>query len=234
MAKRESYVTDQKVMTYEAQIQVLDLAGGRPLSASILDKWLQILVDKGKLDPAEKEEIKAEETQKSNVDEETEGRTRGFKEKAGIPYIENRQVKAMFKESFVTLGYLNLMSPIERHHFQTALVIRPREILLPARDLEITTEENPCHVDTMKGPRSSIKRTIIAHNVQLSFLIDVLAGGNPKAVSYDRDMLETALIHASRFVGLGADRSQAFGTFKVCDFDLKEETHLNEKIGRSS
>lgn len=221
MAKREAYETKGiEIQTFEARIRAEEILGGRPLSSNVLENWMAILVKKGRLSDKEAENIigEKEDSAPKDIEDAKIEYTRGFKLIEGRPYIEDRQIKAMFKESFVTLGFMNMMSSVERHKFQTGIIIDPRVILLP-ENVNIEIQEGPVHVETMRGPRTSIKRSLVAMDVEISFLVRIITGANDKVPDYTEEMLLAALTHASRFVGVGADRSQGMGVFEIKSFE---------------
>jgi hypothetical protein len=214
-AKKEKFVAEPKVQTIDCEIVVNELAGGRPMNNNVLQNWMNSLAKKDKLSVKEADQIVENNKQ---IEEAIEEHTNGFKMTAdGIYYIEDRQIKAMFKEAMLTLNLLNRYPGPLRHHFQTGFAINPRVIALGRTEPD-RVDENFIHaIDQTGAERHSLSRVIILEKVKISFLIQNTIGTER---CWTADQIESALVQASRFVGIGANRSQGMGVFEITKFDV--------------
>lgn len=123
--------------------------------------------------------------------------------------LEARAVKAMLKESANVCKSLVRVNgkPVPlRARLAERVFVEPR--LIPLGVAEPSgTREKPIHVMTARGPRTALKRTDYVSDVKLVCRLKVLDDG-----FITEEMLRTILDHASAN-GLGADRSQGYGTF---------------------
>ncbi len=156
------------------------------------------------------------------------------KDEKGI-YLEGRQVKAMFKESSNILRemlvkaegkkkgakgeersrFSNLKSRVAERLFVEDDVVYLMELVGETLVYKLESdgsEERPIHVQTPQGPRTALKRTDhVKAGTRISFTVKTL---NDNVV--DKELVEVLLAHSSEN-GLGADRSQGFGKFRVVE-----------------
>ncbi len=123
--------------------------------------------------------------------------------------LEARAVKAMLKESANVCRSLVRVNgkPLPlRARLAERVFVEPR--MIPLGVTEPTgTREKPIHVMTARGPRTALKRTDYVSNAKLTCRLKVLDDG-----VITEDILRMVLDHGSAN-GLGADRSQGYGTF---------------------
>lgn len=209
--------------------------GGCPNSKDLIMGWL-----KTKNIASTDGELKAlVEATASELDGKVEEKASAMwtvfkKNEQGI-YIEGRQVKAMFKESANILRDMLVKAEsktkdgkekvvkAERSRFTNLksriaerLYVEENQINLlkggapmPAAD---GIDERPIHVQTAMGPRTALKRTdYVEPGTQVKFTVRHL---NDNVV--DKELIDVLLEHSS-MNGLGADRSQGSGMFKVVE-----------------
>ena len=146
-------------------------------------------------------------------------------------YIEGRQVKAMFKESSNILRdmlikatetgakgknrFTNLKSKVAERLFvvEDRIYFQREGANLRASD---GSDERPIHVVTAQGPRTALKRSdYVKAGTQVGFNVKLL---NDSVV--DEELVKVLLEHSSEN-GLGSDRSQGFGRFKVVSVEAR-------------
>lgn len=235
-----SLLTDLKMWTkFEVTLEFCTpCIGGCPNAKNLIEGWLKtknLVATEAEL----KLLVEATAAEVGGVvEEKASAMWTVFKQdKTGI-YLEGRQVKAMFKESANILremlvkaeGKGKVAKGAERSRF-TNLKSRIAERLFvvedqiyfarnsPGGSLDSSTafltgpdgsEERPIHVQTPMGPRTALKRTdYVRAGTQITFTVKTLNDGVA-----DKELLAVLLEHSSDN-GLGADRSQGFGKFKV-------------------
>jgi len=205
---------------YRVKLKAVELVGGTPKDPEMIKGWL------GATCKAMAQEERAKiveakvEAMAQVVEEEVEatGTTFLSDPELGL-YIEGRQLKAMLKEAANIMrstvpskkkdgerGIANLKSKMADHVF-----VDEYRVFLNRQKVDKTIQR-PIHIeDGPRGPRSAIKVSDIVENVELEFTIRRLRHGEvPEAALY-------LCLHYCENLGLGADRSQGFGKFKVLD-----------------
>lgn len=205
---------------YRASIRVERLVAGIPASAKVMASWLDARAAKkakGAVPvgvpagvPASFEEIAADQAAMLTRDESEELRSVIFYRDAdGRPVFEGRCVKAALKEAANVTKELS-----GKKNWRARLAER---VFVVERWIPITApvgvDERVVHAMTMQGPRSSIKRFEFAEDVDLSFTLRVLNGG-----AVQEEDLRMLLDYAAQN-GIGSDRSQGAGIFKVLAFE---------------
>jgi hypothetical protein len=207
------------------------IIGGTPTDPRLIEGWLT------KNMPSVKEEERkflAEKTLeqvKDATDSVASGMWTTFKHDELGPYIESRQIKAMFKESaniLRTILIKNEHKESSKSRF-TNLKSRVAERLFVEqdqiyflRDGEAVArvdgnEERAISVMTAQGPRSALKRyDFISCPASVEFTIRWLDDG-----VVDLELIKTLLEHAA-WNGIGADRSQGNGLFEVASIEMTE------------
>jgi hypothetical protein len=200
---------------YEITIKVPRLAGGIPKTKDMIRGWVDATnKEKSAEDRQKIVDATGEEIGEASGNME-ENKSIGFKSEDGKLYIEGRQVKAMLKEAANILrnvapggkekdkGISALKSKVADHVFVL------QEQIFMGRDKPDEIEERVIHVMTRQGPRDSLKRVEYVRDVTLEFTIRRLR---------DNAVPETALyaiLDYAQEIGLGADRSQGVGKFKI-------------------
>jgi hypothetical protein len=133
-----------------------------------------------------------------------------FRDADGRPVYESRNFKAALKESANILKGPQLLD-VKNFRAKLAERVFVGPLLIPIQQ-PVQLAERPISVMTMQGPRTSIKRYEFALEVRLSFEIKVLADNVVKE-EHLRFMVEYL-----QDGGIGADRSQGSGTFRVIEF----------------
>lgn len=198
---------------YRLNLTIDRLVGGIPRHPEIVRRWQEARWSdnpSATLDEAVTETVEELGSQALS-EEQVEGIWTGFAEKDGHLVLEERNVKAMLKESANIVKSLpealvrGKAIPL-RSKLAERVYVHPKWI-----DLGVTeptgTIERPIHVMTQRGPRTALKRTDYVDDVKLDLTLEVLDDG---VITEQR--LRLILDHASRN-GLGTDRSQGNGTF---------------------
>ncbi len=215
---------------YRVHIKLVDIVGGTPKNNKLIYAWISA---KNKELTAQEQEKLANATKEELgdlSDEATESNCIGFRRNGEGLFIEGRQVKAMFKENAnVTKtivpggrkpkgqgggeaeGITNLKSKVAERIF-----IEDDHILLGRMEPDEIIEK-PIHVMTPKGMRDSIKRKEIVRDVEISFTVRRHRGNEVP----EKTMI--AILDYAQTMGLGADRSQGHGRFKVLSVVKLEE-----------
>lgn len=209
--------------------------GGTPNAKNLIKGWLgtkNIAANEAELDAIVNATVA---DLGGKVEEKASAMWTVFKRNEQGIYIEGRQVKAMFKESANILRDMLMKAEgkgskrvkgEERSRF-TNLKARVAERLFVVEDQIYFTrdtadqknwkllesdgsEERPIHVMTAQGERTALKRTdFVNAGTQIIFDVKHLNDG-----VVDKEMIEVFLEHSCEN-GLGADRSQGYGKFKV-------------------
>lgn len=191
------------------------LVGGIPRHPEIVRRWQEAKwpaspPDGLTVDDAVAETV-AELGSQAMSDDDVSSIWTGFAERDGQLVLEERNVKAMLKESAnivktmpdaqVRGKAIPLRSKLAERVFVGPKWI-PLGVAQPSESIE-----RPIHVMTRLGPRTALKRTDVIRDVKVSCVLSVLDDG-----VITEKILRTILDHASRN-GLGTDRSQGNGTF---------------------
>ena len=187
-------------------------------SKNLLRAWLRRNLAEKVTD--EELEAEVEKTYAEAYADAEEATTQTFKaDDAGL-YIEGRQVKAMIREAASRLGYnrpVKGQRPSLRQDLHEALHVDDDKIYLQRNDEFLTEpdgyEVRPIHVMGPQGPRSAIKRSAYAEQVECQFTVRIL-----NMVKLGEEELRNILAFAQD-LGLGADRSQGHGKFEVIEFE---------------
>lgn len=221
---------------YRVKIKIGTIAGGTPKHKDLLKGWINA-TNKELSDEERAKLVEATAEELPDLSEEKEAKSWvGFKSDDDGLYIDGRQLKAMLKESANIIkkiapsrvdkkknpkgiGITAFKSKVADHVF-----VVERKVHLK-RDGEFIKEadvldERPIHVMTAQGPRSSIKRTDLVHGATVEFTIRRV---DDIAVT---EKALYAILSYCQYVGLGADRSQGMGTFKVVEMEKSKESCL--------
>jgi hypothetical protein len=214
---------------YYAKIAfVTALEGGTPKDPSVIETWLKT---KGKsradLYQETVEAMGAEAVSNGDVEANLMNKGwSGFKSGEDGLYIEARQIKAAFKEAAnVNRPALVKHNPAlkqakarlaERVFVWGADRAKP-DIVLLGRDEPSGYEERMVHVVTRTGKISAIKRTDYVSDLELGFNIEVLDDR-----LFTENVLRILLDYMGRN-GLGANRSQGAGQFRVLELTEMQE-----------
>lgn len=211
---------DTKLIT----IHVDKLTGGVPKHPAIVEGWLKHKagLSEGLRDAVER--VMAEsgvEAAEERVDQEALKGWNGFMQDACGLYIEARQVKAMLKENANILKEVLKRTALKSKVSERVFVhgSKHRDRIYLQRDGVVLqqpdeVDERPIDVMTAQGPRSSLKRSDIVHDVTLEFLVSALQEPKTSKHRVTMDDVAAFLAHAQHN-GVGADRSQGSGQFSV-------------------
>lgn len=217
------------------------LVGGLPKSAKLIEGWLQRNAPAAGLQthigvddatgaevtaPLSAEQAVAETLAKTRAAEAEQVKAvwTGFAQDGQGLYLEARCVKSMFKEAAnVMRALLETSGPTNGRHrdpgkrfknYRSKLAervfVEGNRVDLGAKEPD-GTEDRPIHVMTPQGPRTALKRYDYVEPRELAFTVKVL-----KDELVDEDVLRLLLEYAGEN-GLGADRSQGFGTFDLVE-----------------
>lgn len=215
------------------------LVGGIPTSPELIKGWIS--ANMPAVDEAEREKLalKTADELHGAAEAKAEGMWTTFKKDAEGIYLEDRNVKAMFKEcanilreklikdekaakTKPTAGdkaeketksrYTNLKSKLAERLFVEETKIRFTRKGKPVLAVD-GNEERAIHVFTAQGPRSALKRCdYVEGPFELNFTLRLLDDGiiDPELVS--------TLLEYGGWNGMGSDRSQGNGLFTVASF----------------
>ena len=209
---------------YRVKIRGRDkMLGGIPKSDDLVEPWLQARIKKGVVPEGEKAFTQEEidnivEEAKSTADlieEETEQTWSGFKTNGGGPYIDAINLKAMFREAATVLRITKQRGC--RQLIQHGLFIRP-EIIEFGKEKPDGYIDRCGHVMGPMGPRSILQRNDYIQNAELEFEVWISTGDKDYAKWLSEENVVKALTHAQE-LGLGASRSQGYGTFDIVSFE---------------
>lgn len=199
--------------TYLVSIHVKNIAGGKPATPDIIQKW----VDATNKQKSQEERIRIAKAHVESLpditDEKHEKQSNIFSRKDGQLCIEGRQIKAMLKESANIIKNITPTGPITALRSKVADQVFVDEEYIPIGKTEPDKViERPIHVMTAQGPRTSIKRMEIVENVDVVFTVRKKIGRDKMSVP---EATLLAILDYAQTIGLGADRSQGYGTFEV-------------------
>jgi hypothetical protein len=203
---------------YEVEIEVHRLVAGLPGNPKALNAWLErnrAPIEALPEMQAMQERLEPEETQMMVF----------YRNPDGVPCFEARNLKAALKEAANILGSsqkrtgilrtLNLRSKLAERVFVAHRYNGGVEYDLMPIKTSIQAASRPISVITPQGPRTSIKHFEYAENVHLNFELKIL---QDHLVS-DSDV--KACLDYLQDAGVGADRAQGAGQFKLLKFEKK-------------
>lgn len=203
---------------YKIRLHINDVVGGKPLDPKIIEGWVNS-TNKKKSEEERQAIIAAHlETLPDAVEEKQTKQSCVFSRVGGQLVLECRQIKAMLKENAnITKdlvptsdgnGIKNLKSKVADQVFVMGTYV----------DLYRTepdeTLERPISVITVQGPRTSIKRVEIVRDTEIVFFVKRKRGNGKMDVP---ESVLMAILDYAQSNGLGADRSQGYGTFEVLE-----------------
>lgn len=220
----------KKFDTYAVTLEITDIVGGIPLNPELIETWVN-QTNKKKSTERRKKIIEAHrEVLEELEDESRESKGIGFHRVDGELVIEGRQLKAMLKEAanilreIVPTGQTKDGKPVygipQLQSKVADQVFVSEKFVSLGRDRPDDIRERPIHVMTAQGERDSIKVYEICYDAVVTFTLRRLRNKGRMAVP------EEALMHVLNYgqsLGLGADRSQGYGTFKVIDIEKIED-----------
>ena len=213
---------------YDLTMHVRNLAGGIPKHKDLVKSWQESnwptgrvaveLEEKG-ITPETAAEKTIDELGDNAVDEAIDKVWTGFAMNEGRIVLENRNVKAMFKESANIVKDLHeaqingkkvaLRAKLAERVFVDPVWITILDDIHPDLEPEIISPERPIHVMTARGPRTALKRVDQVTRARLVCTLKVL---DDPAIKISEKHLRLILDHASEN-GIGTDRSQGCGVF---------------------
>jgi hypothetical protein len=221
---------------YNLTLHVNRLAGGIPKHPDLVKSWQEAKWPTGKvandlaaegITPETAADKTLEELGDNALSEEEIDKVwTGFAMDGDKIVLENRNIKAMFKESAnivkdmpafkvakkgkdgkVTKVAIALRSKLAERVFPQPVWIPIMDDIHPELPGEIQSVERPIHVVTRQGPRTALKRVDIVNRARLVCQLKVL---DDNVIT--EQILRGILEHASEN-GVGTDRSQGCGTF---------------------
>lgn len=189
--------------------------GGLPKNPEMIEGWIRSLIKKGRIASDEADNLRKE--MKETVEETKEKSWTGFKQdNLGCPYMEERHVKGLLKESGKVMSIKGAYRQgIDRGIFVKQFEPKPVENFYFTRDGEIVSEpdgyiEEAKRVQGMRGPRSIITRRDYIERAEVEFQI-----WNIGKVT-DKDL--KAMLEHGQEIGFLADRGLGFGKFDILQF----------------
>lgn len=209
---------------YHVEVLIEKLTGGLPSSEALIGPWMASRsaaaltparvvemtgepIDRGAAQAARVLELDAEEIEKSH--------TVVFARIAGMAAYEGRCFAGALKEAANILKATEgAKTGIPVKNFRSKVVERvfvcERYATFPLDQVQL--EERPISVMTRQGPRTSLKRCEVAHDVSVAFTLHVMADGIVKPTYLE------AMVNYCCLNGFGADRSQGSGRAELVDF----------------
>lgn len=204
---------------YEVEIEVKHLVAGLPGNPKALSAWLErnrAPIEALPEMTAMQERLEPEEVQMMVF----------YRDADGLPCFEARNLKAGLKEAANILGSsqkrkgilptLNLRSKLAERVFVAARYEEEVQYDLMPIEKPIQAAFRPISVMTPQGPRTSIKHFEYADGVRLNFELKILQ---------DRIVSESDVRACLEYLqdgGVGADRAQGAGQFKLLKFQKKD------------
>jgi len=224
---------------YYVKLHAVDrICGGRPKNPELIRSWVESTT--GHKD--DQSEALTKQALEELVDETTEKSWNGFPGDAHGIFLAARQIKALFKEC-ATMRRVTVDKRGSKQIFQHGFEIKatPEQEKMTGHadriymtfDGEVVKEshgfdEGPIHVQTPQGPRTALKRVDYVEDVDIEFEIWVMGTASAET----RHVGEVEIIDMLTFGqenGLGADRSQGHGKFRVVDFHVVQKAALKKK-----
>lgn len=203
------------------------VVGALPKDPNVIDTWVESRGKKHGRDPKEIAELKEKVKDETvpQTEEDIEKNWKGFKYDDTSIYLESRCVKANIREGLSTLDYMKGKGSMAvKQAFQHGLFVQPQRIRFYRNGKLITEPEGQqdrvLHVMTMRGMRDCLSREdYVEEGATVSFKVRIVvpSGGDRKSPYITETMLKEAL-EVGQWVGLGASRSQGFGTYKITSF----------------
>ncbi|MBI3936436.1 MAG: hypothetical protein HY323_05620 [Betaproteobacteria bacterium] len=219
---------------YDVELEFDDrLVGGIPLvaetaepeeRANAYESWARGQGVEG-ADASDLAETLAEEGDMPVLTEDAEvaGMTTGFRRDADGLYVEARQVKAMLREAAQRCGLLKQKRgarQVVQHDLHVRAVDGGQKLRLDRMEPD-GTDERPISVVTRQGPRTAIKRFEYVNQAQLRFQIRLLSGGVGDGIVGEEELRK--MLEFGGWLGLGSDRSQGEGVFRLKEMRRIEE-----------
>jgi hypothetical protein len=206
---------------YRTTITIEDrLVGGIPVvpaGADRADAYEQWARGQGVEPPASEElaGMLAEEDDMPVAVADVEGLETGFRSDEEGLYIEARQVKAMLREAAQRLGLIKRtrgLRQVVQHDLHVRATDGSQKLHLGRAEPD-GRDQRPISVVTRQGPRTAIKRYAYVTQPTLVFDVLVLAGGVGDGLVGPDEL--RAMLELGGMLGLGADRSQGEGCFRL-------------------
>lgn len=210
---------------YTVEIEFTEpLCGGVPKDPKLIEAWVKART--GHDDDLTKKQVDA--VTQDLVDEVAEASWIGFLRDTALGlYIESRQVKAMLRECGSVLRFFEQKrgsKQVMQHGVEVKAVDADGAILgtgskIPLGcDKPAGCEERPIHVDTPQGKRNALKRVdYVSPGTRLRFQVWILkTSPQEKRHLGEADLVK--ILTLGQHNGLGADRSQQRGKFRVVAF----------------
>ena len=214
---------------FDVTIQIKNrICGGVPRSPQAIEGWIRANVDGDsrleQLISETKDTMQVDALSEEEIEKLKQCCWNSFKTNADGPYIEGRQVKAMIKEAAnIIKGPLDITAFKAR--VAERVFVREEELTL-GTNAPHGSMEGVVHAMTPKGPISALKKVDYVERPAISFSIkalnEALVCKTNKHKRYRPDQYLAAIFEMGEELGLGADRSQGFGKFKVVAFEQKE------------
>lgn len=198
---------------YAVRIRIADIVGGKPATPEMIAAWVDATNKKKNADERKKIVDAHLETLADLTEEKADKQSVVFARVDGELAIEGRQIKAMLKEAGNIIKTIAPGEPIAALKSKVAdQVFVAEEYIKLGRTEPDDREERPIHVMTAQGPRTSIKRVEIVRDVEIGFTVRRRRGRDKGSVP---EKVLLGILDYAQQVGLGADRSQGRGMFKV-------------------
>jgi hypothetical protein len=204
---------------YRVEIQFVDrVCGGMPKNPDLLKGWIAATTEHDD-DTTTQQEKEARDAILAPTEEKS---WNGFPGDGRGLFIWARQIKALFKECATMLRVTTTKlgsKQIFQHGFEIKGVdaAGPADRIYLGRSQPDAFAEGPIHVQTAQGPRTAIKRVDYVEGATLKFEVWVLHTEHAEKRHIDEETLARMLTFGQEN-GLGADRSQGHGKFKVVEF----------------
>lgn len=226
----EGFSPERLYNRYNVMLEILDrIDGGTPKDPNLIEGWIKA---KTGFDDARTAEIVAEHKLDPDkaaallLEERKDAQWCGFRRDAIGHFIETRQLKAMMREALTNVGFAKKRRG-SRNVMQHGVEVRghkggPKVYLTDHEGQPLgdpMTEERPIHVQTPQGPRSALTKTdYFGPGTTVLFEIWVLGVPSQEERSLNRQQVVDMLTFAQQN-GIGANRSQGSGKFRVVLFE---------------
>jgi hypothetical protein len=209
---------------FDVELQIRNqINGGIPKSPESIEAWIKTNIDGTnrleQLIETTKHEMGIDQLTQTEIEGLKESCWNSFKSDGEGVYIESRQIKAMFKEAANVIKGMMGMTAFKARVAERVFVVGEKihlGVLEPSG-----SQEGVVHAMTRQGPISALKKSDYVDKPTIKFRLKVLneklktkSGKFLKPEDYLQQILE-----AASELGLGADRSQGYGTFDVVKFE---------------
>jgi len=204
---------DQVFSEYRVTLHLVNAVGGTPANPQMIEGWINATCKaKSAEDKAKIVEATVQELPEVADDKETRSWTIFKRDDRGL-YIEGRCIKSGLKEAANIIKDMVGIKALKSKVADQVFVVEDRCYFTRNGEpiKEVGQEERAIHVMTASGPRNSLKKFDILHDVEVTFTVKMLCRG-----TVTEEALGFAILYL-RDLGIGSDRSQGYGKSRAVE-----------------